>query len=104
MDKGTAAIGAAAGIALIKTHMPQTYAAIQDKAAEVGNVAYQWVRQACNGQPNRFYAVEAGHVVGTPFDQAVTADLAALMVQFGCGFLVLWPLPQHRDVSVGSVA
>ena len=36
-----------------------------------------------------FYAVEGGHVVGTPFAQAVDPALAGLIVQFGLGFLFL---------------
>ncbi len=77
------------GLATIKAHMPQTYAAIQRQAQARGNAVFALVRRGCGGQPDCFYAVEAGHVVGTPFAQAVDPALASLIVQFGIGFLVL---------------
>lgn len=77
------------GLATIKAHMPQTCAEIQRQAQARGNAVFALVRRGCGGQPDCFYAVEAGHVVGTPFAQAVDPALASLIVQFGIGFLVL---------------
>lgn len=74
---------------LIREHMPQTYAEIQRQAQARGNAVFGLVRRGCSGQADCFYAIEAGHVVGTPFAQAVDPALAALIVQFGIGFLVL---------------
>lgn len=75
----------------IKDHMPNTYAEIQSKARTIGRAAFALVRHAASGRPNCFYAVEAGHVVGTPFDQIKCAEAALLMVRFGSTFLCMWP-------------
>lgn len=78
-------------VAEIKAHMPRTYQAIQAKAAEIGRDAYAHVRHGLAGAPNRFYAIEAGRVMGTPFDLPnVAPELARLIVQFGCEFLIMW--------------
>jgi len=80
-------------IALIKGSMPETYKAIQAKSAQIGREAYRLVRQGIAGQPCRFYAFERGRVVGTPFSgHPIEADVAAAMVQFGCGFCVMWAM------------
>jgi hypothetical protein len=60
----------------IKTKMPVTYAAIKAKAQAVGSDVYVWVRHGLRGAVDCFYAVEAGHVVGTPFKRGdVMAEL-----------------------------
>jgi hypothetical protein len=83
-----------AEIELIKQRMPETYQAIQSRAQSHGRSVYAQVRQGIAGQPNTFYAIEAGHVVGTPFDKPeVTDPIAAAMVKFGCKFLVMWGMP-----------
>lgn len=84
-------------IETIQRRMPKVYAAVKAKAAEIGNQAYQLVRRGAAGEPDCFYAVEAGHVVGTPFCQAVMADVAVLIVQFGVDFLCMWPLKGGAD-------
>lgn len=88
----------------IKRHMPETYRAIQDKAADIGNQAYAFVRQGVAGQANRFYAVEAGRVVGTPFDlPGVPDEVARILVQFGCTFLIMWaPEAMHLEKRQGE--
>lgn len=81
-----------AEIAVIKTRMPQTYKAIQAKANEIGSLAFKQVRAGIRGQANMFYAVEGGHVVGTPFVNmpGLCAEAALLMVQFGASYLAMW--------------
>jgi len=75
----------------IKAQMPETYKAIVGKAGEIGNEAYALVRRGLRGEPNCFYAMERGHVVGTPFDMGdVQAEMARYMVRFGCTFMVMW--------------
>jgi hypothetical protein len=77
----------------IKQAMPETYKAIQAKAATVGNNAYRWVRKGLSGEPNFFWAMECGHVMGTPFTVAgIQNDVAATMVEFGVGFVVMFRL------------
>lgn len=106
MDNRTAAgqqgDAVAAGLALIKGRMPKTYADIQAQAAARGNEAFALVRRSLKGEPNCFYAIEAGHVVGAPFDHlgADVDGLMALGTQFGIGFFTLWPLA--REVAHGA--
>lgn len=93
MGQGTAQVNSVAEtLHIIKTDMPSTYAAIQAHAAAHGNQAFALVRRALRGEANCFYALEAGHVVGTPFsDRTVTDEVAGLMVRFGVSFLIMWP-------------
>lgn len=85
-------------LAQIKNRMPQTYQAIQDKAADIGPEAYAMVRRSLKGQPNCFYAVEGGRVVGKPFDMPdVTAQVAQLIVQFGNQCLCMWAVPLKNE-------
>lgn len=71
---------------LIKTRMPQTYEQITRKAKVQGNGVYTLVRRGLRGDSNCFWAMEAGHVVGTPFEAThpVSAVMALSMVKFGC--------------------
>ena len=90
MDRRTAVERQQQGLQTIKAHMPQTYAEIKRLADARGGEVYRLVRQGCGGQPGCFYAVEAGHVVGTPFgaDQ-IDPIVAQSIVQFGASFLML---------------
>jgi hypothetical protein len=82
----------------IKAYMPETYKAIQAKAAEIGRPAYAYVRRGLAGQPNMFWAVERGRVVGAPFNlPEITADVAQLMVAFGCNSVVMWGEPAAQQ-------
>ena len=48
------------------------------------------MRQGCGGAADCFYAIENGHVVGTPFGKELTdPTLAALIVQYGMGFFMM---------------
>jgi hypothetical protein len=79
-------------IATIKAHMPETYQAIKDKAATLGKAAFGMVRAGIKGEPNCFYAFEAGHVVGTRFNQPdVQAHIAMGMVTLGISSWAIWP-------------
>ena len=76
---------------VIKTKMPNVYAAIRAKAAQIGPQAFKLVREGVRGEPYKFYAMENGHVVGTPFEgEAIQAEVAALMCSFGCSHFILW--------------
>mgnify|MGYP001563619524 CR=1 FL=1 len=88
-----------AQLALIRASMPLTYDEIRREAAGPrGRGTYGLVRRGLRGDANCFYACEGGHVVGAPFDQQnVNAEAALLMVQFGMGFLVMWPLIGEID-------
>ena len=82
------------GLQTIKDKMPQTYAAIQEQAAGPrGKDAYSLVRRSLRGEADCFYAIEGGHVMGTPFLPCeATDEIARHMLQFGCGFLIVWPM------------
>lgn len=78
-------------LALIRGEMPEVYKSIQAEAAKRGRVVFQWVRRALRGEPNRFYAFERGHVVGTPFTlPEVMPAIAQSMVQFGAVHVCLF--------------
>lgn len=89
----------AKGLHTIKAHMPQTYAEIQRQAQARGNAVFGLVRHGCSGQADCFYAIERGHVVGTPFAQAVDPALAAAMLQFGVGFFVMLQIDGGSDAA-----
>lgn len=78
-------------IANIKAHMPRVFQAIEAKANDIGKLAFAWVRRGLRGEPNCFYAFEAGYVVGTPFNRAdIMPEIARCMVGFGCDHIVVW--------------
>lgn len=78
-------------LTLIRSSMPETYRAIQERSALVGGAAFRLVRLGLRGQANCFWACEGGHVVGTPFsDHEIQRDIAQLMVQFGSTFVCVW--------------
>ncbi len=91
MDGQGQQVDVAARIREIQEHMPETYRAIKVMADKAGSEAYAAVKRAIRGEANQFYAIEGGFVVGTPFELPdVTADLARLIVRFGCRHLVIW--------------
>lgn len=78
-------------IEVIKTRMPETYKAIGDKAHHIGSEAYVLVKRALRGEPNCFWAMERGHVMGTPFSQSPVTDyIARNMVEFGCAYVCIF--------------
>lgn len=79
-------------LAIIKQHMPNVMACIEDRAQHAGPVAYALVRRGLRGEPGCFYAVEAGHVVGTPLgrDHVAMLETAQFMVIFGCAHVCIW--------------
>ena len=94
-----------AQLAEIRDYMPEVYAAIKAKAAEMGNVAFELVRRALRGEAGCFWAIEGGRVVGTPFyGHPVMEQVGKALVQFGCAYVCIWPdappvtkLPRNRE-------
>lgn len=75
----------------IKRYMPETYKAIQAKAADIGNQAYELVRRGLRGEANCFYAFEGGRVVGAPFTLTdIQAEVARHMVAWGCAYVCIF--------------
>jgi len=64
----------------IKTSMPSIYKKIQERAKLVGPKVYSYVRRACSGEPNLFWACENGHVVGTAFSYEDVAAWVAMSI------------------------
>lgn len=83
-----------AGLLTIKTSMPNVYASIQARAEALGGEAFALVRRGLAGEPGCFYALEAGHVVGTPFGAADPRmhEMARFMVRFGCAHACIFPM------------
>lgn len=81
-------------IAEIKAYMPETYKAIQAKAAEIGSKAFALVRAGLRGEPNRFWAMERGWVKGTPFNVlGMQEEAATQMVRWGCAHVCIFGQP-----------
>lgn len=79
------------GLHTIKTAMPNVYEAIKAEAGAIGQGVYALVRRGLRGEPMCFWAMEAGHVVGTPFNGSAAQDLVASnMVQFGCAHVCMF--------------
>jgi len=92
-----------ARVQLIKAQMPETYASIVAKAGEIGNEAYALVRRGLRGEPNCFYAMERGHVVGAPFNLPnLPDDVARLLLQFGVTFMVMWAPEACKGAADGA--
>lgn len=73
----------------IKMRMPAVYESICDKA---GRDPSTWgkVRRGLAGQPNQFWAYEAGVVVGTPFtNMPQLQQVGALVAQMGCAHVCI---------------
>lgn len=79
------------GLATIKNRMPNTYEYINAQAKErevfvdgkVASEVYALVKRGLRGEANCFWAMEAGYVVGTPFDGAFGGDIHQLMIDVG---------------------
>lgn len=92
-------------IELIKTLMPGVYGRIQQKATQIGREAYSLVRRGLQGEPNCFYALEGGRVVGTMFnDPLINSDLALHVVEFGSAHVCIWgdKLQAAREAQHGA--
>ena len=110
-------VDVSAQLQIIKTRMPETYKSIQDRVNGVtdtvagktvvlipkyGNDVFVLVRRGLRGEPNCFWAMENGHVVGTPFTMPeVSRDLAQFIVSFGCAYVCTFA-PEASEVSNGT--
>ncbi len=100
MDTRTAKVDVKPLIEEIKQFMPETYKAIQQQSYLVGNGAFELVRRSLRGEPNCFYAIERGRVMGTPFAvSSITDFVARQMVEFGCAYVCIWPVPENQQTA-----
>lgn len=86
----------------LRQHMPETAKWVDKKRQELGaEFVNGCIRRALKGEPGFFYAIERGHVLGTPF--AVThpfADSQALAITMGstfAGFIATPASPRGGD-------
>ena len=89
---------------VIKARMPNVRQSIEDKAAQIGPEAYALVRRGLRGEPGCFYALEAGHVMGTPFGRTDPRmqQLAQFLVRFGCAYVCIFPMTDEEARSYGA--
>lgn len=89
---------------VIKSSMPNVRQSIEDKVAQIGPEAYALVRRGLRGEPGCFYALEAGHVVGTPFGRSDPRmqHLAQFLVRFGCAYVCIFPMTDDEARSYGT--
>lgn len=92
------------GLHTIKTCMPNVYALIQAKAADMGDVAYNLVRRGLAGEAGCFYAIEGGYVVGTPYrcgDQRMQ-QVGEFIATFGSAYVCVWPMTEDEVRRYGA--
>ncbi|MNU94325.1 hypothetical protein D3C71_843030 [compost metagenome] len=89
---------------VIKSSMPHVRQSIEDKVAQIGPEAYALVRRGLRGEPGCFYALEAGHVVGTPFGRSDPRmqQLAQFLVRFGCAYVCIFPMTDDEARTYGT--
>lgn len=89
---------------VIKRHMPNVLACIEDRAQHFGPETYKLVRRGLRGEPGCFYAIEGGYVMGTPMgmDRDTLQQLADHMVILGCAHVCIWPARVWRKKEGGA--
>lgn len=81
----------------LKTAMPKTAEWVARQRQAFGNAwVTEQIRQGMAGKPGHFYAIEGGHVLGTPLP--TMDDMQQLAVVTGCpfaGFIATPKGPAH---------
>jgi len=78
--------------------MPSTAKWVDDRRAEHGAAfVNEQIRLALSGQAGHFYAMERGHVLGTPFpsDHPIYPD-QEFAVMIGCSFAAFMATPKKE--------
>ena len=86
----------------LRQHMPETAKWVDQKRQELGaEFVNGCIRRALKGEPGFFYAIERGHVLGTPFPAtSPVADSQAYAITMGCtfaGFIATPSAPGGND-------
>ncbi len=86
----------------LRQQMPETSKWVDAKRIEYGkDYVNDCIRRALKGEPGQFYAMERGHVLGTPFPAthpfAQAQDYAILTGCSFAGFLSKPTTPGHKD-------
>ncbi|MGE3346069.1 MAG: hypothetical protein AB7I35_01400 [Ramlibacter sp.] len=73
-----------AGKVDLRQQMPETAAWVNERRAEWGaDHVNSCIKRGLAGEPDQFYAVEAGHVLGAPFATALHGEVVDLAVKYG---------------------
>ncbi len=88
----------------LRRQMPETAKWVDGKRQEWGAAHVNaCIREALAGEPGRFYAIEGGHVLGTPFPAthpaAADQQFAILM---GCTFAGFMAMPTEDGGDDGA--
>jgi len=80
----------------MRESMPETAAFVDRMRAEMGEAHVKRCLQlAMKGEPGHFYAIEGGHVTGTPFPAGTPiAEDQARAVLWGCKFAAFMAKPE----------
>ena len=83
----------------LRQQMPETAKWVEEQRATMGKAHVdECLRQGLKGQPGRFYAIERGHVLGTPFPPTAPEDYwQRLAIALGSGFAAFIALPGQQD-------
>lgn len=84
---------------LIVSHMPNVAAVLEEQRQAFGAAHVDdCIVRGLDGQPGFFYAIEGGHVVGTPFfGDATLLQALALQILFGRSFTVVIRPPSEVE-------
>jgi len=88
----------------LRQHMPETAKWVDQKRQELGaEFVNGCIRRALKGEPGLFYALERGHVLGTPFPAThPIADSQTYAITMGCSFAGFIATPATPGGSNGA--
>jgi hypothetical protein len=83
----------------LRQEMPETSKWVDAKRVELGKVyVNDCIRRALKGEPGLFYAMERGHVLGTPFPAtSPIAESQNYAVTMGCTFAGFIATPGEKN-------
>ncbi|WPG35146.1 hypothetical protein [Variovorax sp. EBFNA2] len=82
----------------MRSAMPKTASMVDMRRAEWGKeYVHAMIKRGVAGEPNCFYAAEAGHTLGTPFAGPIAEDVAWHMVTFGVDAMCFFQAPKATD-------
>lgn len=88
----------------MRSQMPKTAQWVDAKRKEFGaDHVNACIKRALKGEPGVFYAMESGHVLGTPFPaDAPEAKWQTFAVATGCGFAAFLCPPASKELTHGA--
>jgi hypothetical protein len=88
----------------LRQQMPETSKWVDAKRVELGKeYVNDCIRRALKGEPGLFYALERGHVLGTPYPAThPIADSQNYAITMGCSFAGFIATPATQGGSNGA--